>query len=122
AALVWAPSGREVKVEPVPAPEIPPSTPPAPEPNPSAQVTAVKKGPPRPRPGRTGARPAEPLSIHKPSDEMSAWRRLRWIGLAAVPTSFMLGVTTHITTDLSPIPLFWLVALTLYFLFFILVY
>src|SRR5262249_32442530 len=34
----------------------------------------------------------------------------------------MLGVTTHITTDLSPIPLIWLVPLTLYLLSFILVF
>ncbi len=53
---------------------------------------------------------------------MTTWRRLRWIGLAFVPSSLMLGVTTHITTDLSPIPLFWLIPLTIYLLSFILVF
>ena len=53
---------------------------------------------------------------------MTTWRRLRWIGLAAIPSSLMLGVTTHITTDLSPIPLFWLIQLTIYLLSFILVF
>jgi hypothetical protein len=42
--------------------------------------------------------------------------------LAAVPSSLMLGITTYITTDLSPIPLFWLIPLTLYLLSFILVF
>ena len=64
------------------------------------------------------------LSLRSPSraDEMTAVRRLRWIALAAVPSSFMLGVTSHITTDLSPMPLFWLVPLSLYLLSFILVF
>ena len=34
----------------------------------------------------------------------------------------MLGITTHITTDLSPIPLFWLIPLILYLGSFILVF
>jgi hypothetical protein len=42
--------------------------------------------------------------------------------LAAVPSSLMLGITTYITTDLSPIPLFWIVPLALYLLSFILVF
>ncbi len=50
------------------------------------------------------------------------WRRLRWIALAFVPSSMMLGVTSHITTDLSPIPLFWLITLSLYLLSFICVF
>ena len=33
------------------------------------------------------------------------WKtRLRWIALAAVPSSLMLSVTTHITTDIAPVP------------------
>jgi hypothetical protein len=50
------------------------------------------------------------------------WRRLRWVALAAVPSSMMLGITSHITTDLSPIPLFWLIPLAFYLLSFILVF
>src|SRR5262249_506664 len=45
-----------------------------------------------------------------------------WVALGAVPSSLMLGITSHITTDLSPIPLFWLIPLTLYLLSFILVF
>jgi hypothetical protein len=49
-------------------------------------------------------------------------RRLRWVALAAIPSSLMLGVTTYATTDLSPIPLLWLIPLMLYLLSFILVF
>src|SRR5262249_35745720 len=42
--------------------------------------------------------------------------------LAAVPTSLMLGVTSFVSTDISAIPLFWIVPLALYLLSFILVF
>ena len=49
-------------------------------------------------------------------------RRLHWVFLAAVPSSLMLGVTTYLTTDVAPFPLFWVLPLTLYLLTFILVF
>ncbi|WP_309645784.1 fused MFS/spermidine synthase [Phenylobacterium sp.] len=43
------------------------------------------------------------------------WReRLVWIALAAIPSSLMLGVTTHITTDVASAPFLWVVPLALY--------
>jgi hypothetical protein len=54
--------------------------------------------------------------------EMTPLRRLRWVGLAAVPTSLMLGCTTYISTDISPIPMLWIGPLTLYLLSFVLVF
>lgn len=52
-----------------------------------------------------------------------AWkRRLRWIALAFVPSSLMLGATTYITTDLAVVPLLWVIPLALYLLTFILVF
>jgi hypothetical protein len=61
--------------------------------------------------------------ISRPSQEpVTGWRRLRWVLLAAVPSSLMLGVTSYISTDLSPFPLMWIVPLGLYLLSFILVY
>jgi fumarate reductase subunit C len=42
------------------------------------------------------------------------WQRLRWIGLAFVPSSLMLGVTTYITTDIASMPLLWVIPLALY--------
>jgi hypothetical protein len=65
---------------------------------------------------------ATPVAVHRPSDHIDFWRRARWVALAAVPSSLMLGITTHITTDLSPIPLFWVIPLALYLLTFILVF
>jgi len=48
--------------------------------------------------------------------------KIRWVGLAFVPSSLMLGLTTHLTTDVAPVPLFWVVPLTLYLLSFVLVF
>jgi spermidine synthase len=43
-------------------------------------------------------------------------RRIRWMTLAFVPSSLMLGVTAQITSEIAPIPLFWIVGLALYLL------
>jgi hypothetical protein len=43
-------------------------------------------------------------------------RRLWWMFLAFVPSSMLLGVTTHITTDVASFPLLWVVPLGLYLL------
>jgi spermidine synthase len=40
--------------------------------------------------------------------------RLRWLALSFVPSSLLLGVTTHISTDVAAVPLLWVVPLTLY--------
>lgn len=49
-------------------------------------------------------------------------RRLRWIALAFVPSSLMLGVTQIITTDVAAVPLLWIVPLLIYLLSFIVVF
>ncbi len=52
-----------------------------------------------------------------------SWRqRAAWLFFAAVPSSLMLGVTTHVTTDLAPMPLLWVVPLALYLLTFVIVF
>lgn len=48
--------------------------------------------------------------------------RLRWIGLAFVPSSLMLGVTTSLTSDVPAVPLLWVLPLALYLLSFVLVF
>src|SRR5207244_3982977 len=48
--------------------------------------------------------------------------RLVWIGLAAIPSSLMLGVTTYITTDLGSAPFLWIVPLALYLATFIIAF
>ncbi len=51
------------------------------------------------------------------------WRqRLTWILLAFVPSSLLLGVTTHITTDVASAPLFWVVPFALYLVTFIIAF
>ena len=37
--------------------------------------------------------------------------RLRWLALSFVPSSLLLGVTTHISTDIAAVPLLWVVPL-----------
>lgn len=49
-------------------------------------------------------------------------RRLRWVALAFVPSSHLLGVTSYITTDIASIPLFWVAPLALYLGTFIVVF
>jgi hypothetical protein len=56
------------------------------------------------------------------SEPLSLRRRLRWVLLAFVPSSLVLGVTTYITTDIVAVPLLWVVPLALYLLSFVLVF
>jgi hypothetical protein len=52
-----------------------------------------------------------------------AWRhRGRWLLLAFVPSSLLLSVTLHLTMDVAPIPLLWVVPLALYLLSFVLAF
>jgi hypothetical protein len=101
------------------------ATPPA-----ARTTTAIRKGS-KQRGARQSQRPgvklsAAPVSAIAPAPprpyELTWWRRLRWVLLAAVPSSLMLGVTTYISTDISAIPLFWVIPLALYLLSFILVF
>jgi SAM-dependent methyltransferase len=51
------------------------------------------------------------------------WRdRAIWVGLAAIPSSLMLGVTTYITTDVASAPFLWVLPLALYLLTFIIAF
>jgi len=57
-----------------------------------------------------------------PDDRITMWRRIRWIGLAAAPSSLMLGVTTYMCTDIAAIASFWIIPLAMYLFTFILVF
>lgn len=48
--------------------------------------------------------------------------RLFWIACAAVPSSLMLGVTQHLSTDIAAVPLLWIVPLAIYLLTYILAF
>jgi hypothetical protein len=146
-AMVWhspqslQPISADIPAEGLPELPVAPPEPVAPAPQPT---TAVKSGPAPGAAMRGGITRKKGLKAHgraapaaahaeaarapapiisRPSDApVTAWRRTRWILLATVPSSLMLGVTSYISTDLSPFPLIWIVPLALYLLSFILVY
>lgn len=77
--------------------------------------------------GWLSARGAEPLAVSPseasdPRERISGRRRIKWLVLSAVPSSLLLGVTSHITTDLAAIPLVWVVPLALYLTTFIIAF
>ena len=49
-------------------------------------------------------------------------RKLKWVTLAFVPSSLMLGVTFYMTTDIASIPLLWVLPLALYLITFIIAF
>ena len=51
------------------------------------------------------------------------WRkRAKWVGLAFIPGSLLVGSTTYITTDIAPIPLLWVVPLGVYLATFVIAF
>jgi hypothetical protein len=90
----------------------------------SSAIKAAEKGVSRER----SKAPRKPVqeAAPEPEERMTkpvTWqRRLRWMMLAAVPSSLMLGVTTYMTTDIAAIPLLWIPPLALYLLTFIIVF
>jgi len=75
-------------------------------------VVAVRAG---------GATPV--LKDVAPEGSRVTWRdRLTWVGLAAIPSSLMLGVTAHITEDIASAPFLWVAPLALYLLTFIIAF
>jgi hypothetical protein len=72
------------------------------------------------------ARPAPPpRGANRPVEGVASptWpTRLRWIALAFVPSSLLLGVTTHLSIDVAPMPLLWVLPLAVYLFSFILVF
>jgi hypothetical protein len=70
-----------------------------------------------------GLTPAEEPSVTAPREDAPAHRqRLRWVVLALVPSSLLLGATTYITTDVAAVPLLWVLPLAIYILSFILAF
>lgn len=64
--------------------------------------------------------PADPSSdAHSEFIRPTLGRRFRWILLAFVPSSLLLGITNFMTTDLAAVPLLWVVPLALYLLTFV---
>ncbi|MDQ6873580.1 MAG: fused MFS/spermidine synthase [Actinomycetota bacterium] len=68
---------------------------------------------------RPGADPPGQPAAGRPREPIGWRRRLYWVGLAFLPSSLMLGVTTYLSTDIAAVPLLWVVPLSLYLLTFI---
>lgn len=74
-------------------------------------------------PTTEGVLPPPDEAAPAPAVEDIAPKRIaRWVMLAALPSSLLLGVTTHVSTDLAPVPLLWVVPLALYLVSFVLVF
>jgi hypothetical protein len=98
---------------------------------PSSQFREVGVARGRGKGRKRGDRPPRRGELDEPQDlplpeeltgEVTWLRRLRWVVLAAVPSSLMLGATTYMTTDIAAIPLLWVLPLALYLLSFIIVF
>jgi hypothetical protein len=61
-------------------------------------------------------------AVERKQATISPMRRLRWLALAFVPSSLLLGTTTYITTDIAAVPFLWVLPLALYLLTFVLVF
>ena len=82
--------------------------------------------------GRAAANPigVPPASVNLPGSGVGGstepaptpGRIAKWIALAFVPSSLMLGVTFHMTTDIASIPLLWVIPLALYLVTFIIAF
>ena len=58
---------------------------------------------------------ASPEKEGEGSDRPVTWpRRLRWVFYAFVPSSMLLGVTSHISMDIASFPLLWVLPLAVY--------
>lgn len=51
------------------------------------------------------------------------WSRwLRWVAIAAIPSSWLASITTYATTEIAPLPLLWVVPLAIYIGSFVIVF
>ena len=65
---------------------------------------------------------ARPVAAHEKGASPSLVKMALWIGLAAVPSSLMMGVTTYLSTDVASAPFLWVIPLALYLVTFILAF
>jgi len=65
-------------------------------------------------PGDVLAPPEDSAESDKPDRPIDWRRRLRWMFYAFVPSSMLLGVTSHISIDIASFPLLWVLPLAVY--------
>lgn len=62
----------------------------------------------------------ERIATPSPASPRPEWRRVgRWVALAFIPSSLMLGVTAYLSSEVAVVPLLWVVPLALYLLTFV---
>lgn len=71
---------------------------------------------------RYASRPSSGKVEARSAPALKTGTRLRWMLLALAPSSLMLGVTQHITSEIAAAPLLWLVPLTIYILTFVIAF
>lgn len=71
---------------------------------------------------RRGAGAPVSQAAEAPAAPLEAGQVARWLALSAVPVCLLLGVTTHITTELTSAPLLWIAPLAVYLVTFILAF
>lgn len=69
-----------------------------------------------------GNQPEEYGNKGKSTPSPPLGERLRWMALAFVPSSLMLGVTQYASIDIASIPLLWIIPLALYLMTFIIAF
>lgn len=72
-------------------------------------------------PDLTTVEPAE-VVVSAPSARTRLHERVRWLALAFIPSSLMLGVTAFLTTDIASAPFLWVVPLALYLASFVIAF
>ena len=63
-----------------------------------------------------------PAAVYTKPAPLAAGLRWRWIVFAFIPSSLMMGVTTHVTTAIIAAPLLWVLPLGIYLLTFVLAF
>ncbi|MFO0881441.1 MAG: fused MFS/spermidine synthase [Gemmataceae bacterium] len=62
------------------------------------------------------------VQVSPAAEPLRRGRIIYWLGLAALTSALLNATTTHMTTDMAPMPLLWVVPLALYLLSFIIVF
>ncbi len=64
----------------------------------------------------------EPHAAAGPAAPVTTRQRFDWVTMSFVPSSLMLGVTNHVSSDIAAVPLMWVLPLALYLLTFVLAF
>ena len=71
---------------------------------------------------RNATRTLADMEVANDASPIPGRRRWQWIGLSALTASLLASVTAHLSTDIAPMPLLWVVPLSLYLLTYIITF